>query len=79
MTEFFELVKDAPNFNAMERGELVAYAYATFAAGTKADSENAKLRELASELLRELVKADGSRSHGWLFEAARELRIEVKR
>ena len=46
MTEFHELVKGAPNFNAMERGELVTYVYAIFAAGTKADSENAKLREL---------------------------------
>lgn len=50
MTEFHELVKEAPNFNAMERGELVTYAYAMFAAGTKADSENAKLRELVQTL-----------------------------
>ena len=47
MSEFQELVKDAPQFVSMERGELVTYAYAMFAAGTKADSENAKLRDLA--------------------------------
>lgn len=47
MAEFLELVKGAPNFNAMERGELVIHAYAMFAACTKANSENAKLRELA--------------------------------
>lgn len=45
MMEFLELVKEAPNFNAMEPGMLVAYAYAMFAAGTKASLENAKLRE----------------------------------
>lgn len=45
MTEFQELTQDAPNFVSMERGELVAYAYGMFAAGTKANAENAKLRE----------------------------------
>ena len=49
MTEFLELVKEAPNFNAMERDELVMYAYAMFAAGAKADSENVKLRELLAK------------------------------
>lgn len=47
MTEFQELTQDAQNFVSMERGELVAYAYGMFAAGTKANAENAKLRELA--------------------------------
>lgn len=51
MTEFQELIQDAPNFVSMERGELVAYAYGMFAAGTKADAENAKLRELVRALL----------------------------
>lgn len=46
MTEFQELTKDAPKFASMERGELVAYAYAMYAAGAKKDAENAKLREL---------------------------------
>ena len=50
MSEFQELVKDAPQFVSMERGELVTYAYAMFAAGTKADSENAKLRELVRDM-----------------------------
>lgn len=48
MAEFLELVNGAPNFNAMERGELVIHAYAMFAAGAKVDSENHKLRELVS-------------------------------
>lgn len=51
MTEFQELVKDAPKFASMERGELVAYAYAMCAAGAKTDAENAKLRELAKGLM----------------------------
>lgn len=50
MTEFQELTQDAPNFVSMERGELVTYAYGMFAAGTKANVENAKLRELARDL-----------------------------
>lgn len=50
MTEFQELTKDAPKFASMERGELVAYAYATYAAGAKMDAENAKLRELVRDL-----------------------------
>lgn len=49
MTEFQELIQDAPNFVSMERGELVAYAYGMFAAVTKANGENAKLRELVDE------------------------------
>lgn len=39
--KFEELVKDAPNFVSMERGELVLCAYAMYAAGTKANAENA--------------------------------------
>lgn len=50
MTEFQELIQDAPNFASMERGELVAYAYGMFAAGTKANSDNAKLRKLAARM-----------------------------
>ena len=45
MTEFQEFTQDAPNFVSMERGELVAYAYGMFAAVTKVEAENAKLRE----------------------------------
>lgn len=52
MTEFQELTQDAPNFVSMERGELVTYAYGMFAAGTKANVENAKLRELSSIMLK---------------------------
>lgn len=52
MTEFQELVKDAPEFALMERGELAIYAYAMYAAGVKADAENAKLRELVSVMPR---------------------------
>lgn len=50
MTEFQELVKDAPKFASMEHGELVIYAYAMYAAGAKMDAEIAKLRELARGL-----------------------------
>ena len=50
MTELQELIKDAPKFDLMERGELVVYAYAMYAAGAKADAENAKLRELVRGL-----------------------------
>jgi hypothetical protein len=47
----------------MERGELVSYAYAMYAAGAKADAENAKLRgardvwQENDAKLRELVRA----------------------
>lgn len=50
MTEFQELTQDAPNFVSMERGELVAYAYGMFAAGTKSNAENAKLRKLVRDV-----------------------------
>ena len=50
MTEFQELVKDAPNFASMEHGELVAYAYAMYAAGAKMDAENDKLRKLMTRM-----------------------------
>ena len=46
MTEFQELIKDAPKFESMERGELVAHAYGMFAAGNKSEAENAKLRQM---------------------------------
>lgn len=52
MTEFQELVKDAPKFVWMERGELVAYAYGMYAAVAKTDAENAKLRELVKSAWR---------------------------
>lgn len=48
--ELQELVKDAPKFVSMERGELVAYAYAMYAAGVKMDAENDKLREQGARL-----------------------------
>jgi hypothetical protein len=51
MTEFQELIKDAPKFDLMERGELVAYAYAMYAAGAKAEAENAKLMEDAADTI----------------------------
>lgn len=51
MKEFQELVKDAPNFVSMERGKLVAYAYAMYAAGAKTDAENAKLRSTLRALI----------------------------
>ena len=50
MTEFQELVKDAPKFVSMERGELVAYAYAMYATGQKMEADNAKLRELVARM-----------------------------
>ena len=55
MDEFRELVKDAPEFERMEYGELVAHAYGLFAAGRKLDDENAKLRELVAEMLDNLM------------------------
>lgn len=50
MTEFQELIKDAPKFASMERGELVAYAYGMYAAAVKADAENDRLRELVRDM-----------------------------
>lgn len=50
MTEFQELVKDAPEFALMGRGELAIYAYAMYAAGAKMEAENAKLRELVKQM-----------------------------
>lgn len=52
MTEIQELIKDAPNFVSMEHGELVGYAYGMYAAGTKTNTENAKLRELSLIMLK---------------------------
>ena len=49
MTEFQELTKNAPNFASMEHGELVTYAYGLYAAGTKTDAENTKLRALFTD------------------------------
>lgn len=89
MTEFQELTQDAPNFVSMERGELVTYAYGMFAAGTKANVENAKLRKLAKRLARALGVGSNlcDRNCGWEFECdmvscpveeeMRELGIEV--
>lgn len=41
-------------------------------------AENAKLRELVSEVLHELDKAEPDVTHGWFCEAARELGVEVE-
>lgn len=80
MTKFLELVKGAPNFNAMERDELVVHAYAMFAAGAKADSENAKLRELVQGLWFAAqylgMNPDGATGSGFARQM-RELGIEV--
>ena len=78
MTEFLELVKGAPNFNAMERDELVMYAYAMFAAGAKVDFENAKLRKLCGELLRMAEANDPDFLH-WpeMHDELRKLGVEV--
>lgn len=73
MTEFQELVKDAPKFASMERGELVARAYAMYAAGAKMDAENAKLRELVCGLVYATHPADRVR----LIANAIELGMEV--
>ena len=93
MTEFQELIKDAPKFTSMEHGELVRYAYGMYAAGTKTNVENAKLRELSSIMLK-CIKAnerkalicwecpmhkqfDELRSYCCLEHEASELGIEV--
>ena len=75
MTEFQELIKDAPKFDLMERGELVAYAYSMYAAGAKADAENAKLRKLLIDLKCAPCCGDSCWLH--LPERLRELGIEV--
>ena len=86
MKEFQELVKDAPKFASMERGELVAYAYAMHATGTKMDAENAKLRELLADTLmqpRDYCQKYGIEYDSWdnvndhLDARMRELGIEV--
>lgn len=75
MTEFQELIKDAPKFDSMERGELVAYAYAIYAAGAKADAENAKLRKQLIDLKCAPCCGDSCWLH--LPERLRELGVEV--
>jgi len=75
MTEFQELVKNAPSFESMEHGELVAYAYAMFAAGTMADAENAKLRELGKQY--ELVIVDYRAEVAELRELVRDMWQEL--
>lgn len=40
-------------------------------------ADNAKLRELLVEVLHELDKVEENVSHGWFWEAARELGVEV--
>lgn len=82
MTELQELVKDSPKFASMEHGELVIYAYAMYAAGTKVDADNAKLRELAVRMFHTIEWSDRmSDSMYWpSFSYKRELRelgIEV--
>ena len=93
MTEFQELIKDAPNFVSMERGELVVYAYGMYAAGVKTNTENIKLRELSSIMLKCIManerkalicwecpmhkQFDELRSYCCLEHEASELGIEV--
>ena len=86
MTEFQELVKDAPKYASMERGELVAYAYAMYATGQKMEADNAKLLELVRNLLRVIprdvsgvvIGAHGEHPTYYSFaDAMRELGIEV--
>ena len=77
MTEFQELIQDAPNFVSMERGELVTYAYGMFAAGTKANAENAKLRRLAHDALLYGNERSYGESLYKLKEMARDLGVEV--
>lgn len=77
MTEFQELVKDAPIFASMEHGELVAYAYGMYAAGAKAEAENHRLRELVNDLYFDLL---GEMPESMLEDRRlqmRELGIEV--
>lgn len=90
--ELRELIKDAPRFEHMERGELVAHAYGLFAAGNKAGAENAKLRELVRHMgacIQYLDRGDEdggcvlcpyqSVEHDCEFESRMlELRIEVE-
>ena len=85
MTEFQELTQDAPNFVSMERGELVAYAYGMFAAGTKANAEKARLRELVRFIMHQCNDGNPRCDEcvGWnggecvALLRMRELRIEV--
>lgn len=44
----------------------------------KLKTENAKLRELLVEVLHELDKAEPDVTHGWFWEAARELGVECE-
>ena len=79
MTEFQELIQDAPNFVSMEHGELVAYAYGMFAAGTKVDAENSKLRECLQDLAEHILEDDGfGLDYGWMLDRIRELGVEVE-
>lgn len=81
MTEFQELVKDAPKFASMERGELVTYAYAMYAAGAKTDSENAKLRELVADVHEALCSDKAGMFHKLILASMEddmcELGVEV--
>lgn len=79
MTEFQELVKDAPEFASMEHGELVIYAYAMYAAGAKMDVENAKLRELCADLYAEMITYSSAPNYNasvWT-QKLRELGVKV--
>lgn len=78
MTEFQELIKDAPKFASMERGELVAYAYAIYAAGAKMDAENAKLRELVRDMYEMAYPEYPSAFDAAFFDRMSELGIEVE-
>lgn len=52
MTEFQELIKDAPKFASMELGELIVCAYAMYA-------ENTKLRDDVERMFRANVEKNG--------------------
>lgn len=55
-SKFQKLVKNAPNFVSMERGELVTYAYSMYAVAVKTEAENAELRKLILDTANELRK-----------------------
>jgi len=77
VTEFQELVKDAPKFVSMERGELVTCAYAMYAAGAKTDAENAKLRELCVDIYEMAYHEFPSAFEAAFADRMRELGVEV--
>ena len=77
MDEFGELTKNAPKFEQMGKGELVAYAYGLFAAGNKAEDENDKLRELVRDMV-DYGEGAGSGMAEFFADRMRELGVEVE-